>query len=58
MLTGHPYEAEKKAKEKKEKQKEKENKVNEKEARKKQKSEQKLTNIHFSEFIKARNQTG
>lgn len=57
-LIGHPYEAEQKAKEKKEKRKEKETKVSEKEARKKQKSDQKLTNIHFTDFIKAKTQSG
>jgi len=57
-IIGHPYEAEQKAKEKKEKKKEKENKVSEKEARKKQKSEQKLTNVHFTDFIKTKTQSG
>ena len=55
---GHLYEAKEKAEQKAEKRKKRNQFNQEKEVRKKQKEGQKLNNIHFTEFIKSKNESG
>jgi hypothetical protein len=54
----HPYEAQEKANQKEKKRKAKESQANEKQTRKKQKEDQKVTDPHFSEFLKAKMESG
>ena len=54
----HPYKAQEKANQKEKKCKVKKSQASEKEAQKKQKKNQKVTDPHFSEFIKAKMESG
>ena len=58
LISVHPYEAKQKAEQKQEKRKQRDLLNQEKQGRKKQKEGQKLSNNHFTEFIKAKNESG